>query len=40
MIHDDALNPNFFIQMNSKGYSEWLGEENDIYDELFKDEVK
>ncbi|MBU1626992.1 hypothetical protein KKB18_06440 [bacterium] len=31
---------NFMIQMSSKGYSEWLCEENDIYDELFKDEVK
>lgn len=27
------------IQTNSKAYQEWLGSENDIYDDLFKDDV-
>lgn len=28
------------MQMNSKAYSEWLSPENDIYDEVFKDEIE
>jgi len=27
------------MQMNSKAYSEWINPENDIYDEVFKDEI-
>lgn len=30
---------NLKIQMNSKTYHEWLDQENDIYDEVFKDEI-
>ena len=28
------------IQMTSYAYQEWLSSENDIYDELFKDEIE
>ena len=28
------------MQMNSKAYQDWLSPENDIYDEVFKDEVR
>ena len=28
------------IQMSSKAYSNWLSSENDIYDEVFKDELQ
>ncbi len=28
------------MQMSSKAYKEWAGSDNDIYDELFKDEVE
>lgn len=28
------------IQMNSNAYQEWLSSENDIYDEIFKDEIE
>ena len=28
------------MQMNSKAYQEWVSSENDIYDEVFKDEIK
>ena len=28
------------MQMNSRAYLEWLSPENDIYDEVFKDEIK
>jgi hypothetical protein len=27
------------MQMSSKAYQDWLSPENDIYDEVFKDEV-
>lgn len=27
------------MQMTSQAYSEWLSSENDIYDEVFKDEL-
>ena len=30
----------FRMQMSSKAYEEWLGSENDIYDEVFGDEIK
>ena len=29
----------FQMQMSSIAYHEWLSEENDIYDEVFKDEL-
>ena len=28
------------MQMSSKAYLNWLSPENDIYDEVFKDEIK
>lgn len=28
------------IQVHSRAYQEWLSSENDIYDELFKDEIE
>ena len=28
------------IQMHSRAYQEWLSSENDIYDELFQDEIE
>jgi len=28
------------MQMSSKAYLDWLSSENDIYDEVFKDEVE
>ncbi len=28
------------MQMSSKAYSDWLSSENDIYDEVFKDEIE
>ena len=28
------------IQMSSKAYLDWIGSENDIYDEVFKDELQ
>jgi len=28
------------MQMSSKAYLDWLSSENDIYDEVFKDEIK
>lgn len=28
------------MQMSSKTYLDWLSSENDIYDEVFKDEIK
>ncbi|ODS30630.1 MAG: hypothetical protein SCARUB_04255 [Candidatus Scalindua rubra] len=28
------------MQMNSYAYKDWMSSENDIYDEVFKDEVK
>ncbi|ODS36942.1 hypothetical protein BEH94_03955 [Candidatus Altiarchaeales archaeon WOR_SM1_SCG] len=28
------------MQMGSKAYKEWTGSDNDIYDELFKDEIE
>lgn len=28
------------MQMDSKAYHDWLSPENDIYDEVFKDELK
>jgi len=28
------------MQMSSKAYLNWLSSENDIYDEVFKDEIK
>lgn len=30
----------FGMQVNSKAYMDWLSSENDIYDEVFKDEIK
>jgi len=30
----------FLLQKNSNAYLEWVSPENDIYDEVFKDEVK
>ena len=30
----------FKMQMSSKVYLDWLSPENDIYDEVFKDEIK
>ncbi len=30
----------FKMQTSSKAYLDWLNPENDIYDEVFKDEVK
>ncbi|MDQ1329189.1 MAG: CopG family transcriptional regulator [Candidatus Poribacteria bacterium] len=29
----------FTLQMNSEAYSDWVSPENDIYDEVFKDET-
>ncbi len=34
------INDNMKIQMSSFAYQEWLGSDNDIYDEVFKDEAK
>jgi len=28
------------MQMSSKAYLDWLSSENDIYDEVFKDEIE
>jgi len=28
------------MEMNSKAYQDWLNPENDIYDEVFKNEIK
>ncbi|MBC8390912.1 MAG: hypothetical protein ISS14_06025 [Actinobacteria bacterium] len=28
------------MQMSSKAYLDWLSSKNDIYDEVFKDEIK
>ncbi|MCL4386231.1 MAG: hypothetical protein M1479_07710 [Actinobacteria bacterium] len=28
------------MQISSKAYSDWLNPKNDIYDEVFKDEIK
>lgn len=28
------------MQINSKAYIDWLSSENDIYDEVFSDEIK
>ena len=28
------------MQMSSRAYLDWLSPENDIYDEVFKDEIK
>lgn len=28
------------LQMSSNAYQEWLSPENDIYDELFKDDIE
>lgn len=28
------------VQMSSKAYLDWLSSENDVYDEVFKDEIK
>ncbi|MEK7845969.1 MAG: hypothetical protein AAB257_03295 [Nitrospinota bacterium] len=30
----------FRMEMNSKAYQDWLNPENDIYDEVFKNEIK
>jgi hypothetical protein len=30
----------FRMQMSSNAYQEWLSAENDIYDEVFKNEIK
>ncbi len=30
----------FHMQMSSNAYQEWLSAENDVYDEVFKDEIK
>lgn len=30
----------FRMQASSKTYMDWLSSENDIYDEVFKDEIK
>mgnify|MGYP001605193879 CR=1 FL=1 len=30
----------FGMQMSSKAYIDWLSSENDIYDEVFRDEIK
>ena len=34
------INDNMKIQMSSIAYQEWLSSDNDIYDEVFKDEAK
>ena len=34
------INDNLKIQMSSVAYQEWLSSDNDIYDDVFKDEVK
>jgi len=34
-LREDLL----ILQMNSKAYSDWISPENDIYDEVFKDET-
>ena len=34
------INYNLKIQMSSIAYQEWLSSDNDIYDDVFKDEVK
>ena len=35
---ENDLPDDFQMQMGSTAYREWLSEENDIYDEVFKDE--
>lgn len=30
----------FKMQIRSHAYKEWLSAENDVYDEIFKDEIK
>ncbi|MBW8051594.1 MAG: hypothetical protein FVQ77_14905 [Cytophagales bacterium] len=34
------INDNMKIQMSSIAYQEWLSSDNDIYDDVFKDEVE
>ena len=34
------INYNLKIQMGSIAYQEWLSSDNDVYDDVFKDEVK
>ena len=36
----DESEDHFRMQMSSKAYLDWLSPENNIYDELFKDEIK
>jgi hypothetical protein len=36
---ENELPEDFLMQMNSAAYHQWLSEENDIYDEVFKDEL-
>ncbi|MBM3239026.1 hypothetical protein FJZ31_22260 [Candidatus Poribacteria bacterium] len=38
-LAEHNLPEDFQMQMSSTAYQEWLSEENDIYDEVFKDEL-
>ncbi len=40
LIKEDEIQNFLNIQKTSNTYQEWLSSENDIYDELFKDEIK
>jgi len=35
----DEAEDHFRMQMSSKAYLDWLSPENNIYDEVFKDEI-
>ena len=37
-LAENDLPENFQMQMSSTAYREWLNEDNDIYDEVFRDE--
>lgn len=40
-VRDKAAAVEFFrMQATSKAYLDWLSHENDIYDEVFQDEIK
>lgn len=40
MINQNTSEERLRVQMSSTAYQEWLLPENDIYDELFKDDVE
>jgi len=39
-LDGNDFDENFQLQMRSTAYREWLSEENDVYEEVFKDELQ